>query len=129
VGIPWTYRLQSGIHSTLWGHCFDLNKDSFKWDEDADVDKAFQHLNQAMLQAPVLALPNFSKTFVIESDAFEVGISTVLMQNRRHITFFSQTLHGRNLQLSTYEKEMLALVMSIKKMDALFVRPTLCGSY
>jgi hypothetical protein len=90
-----------------------LKKDAFKWEGDAD--KAFQQLQLAMTRAPVLALPYFSKTFVIECDASGVGIGAVLMQEKRPIAFFSQALHGRNLQLSTYEKEMLALVTAIKK--------------
>lgn len=54
-----------------------LKKEAFKWDDDAA--KAFQHLKVAMTQAPVLALPDFSKTFVIKCDAFGVGIRAVLM--------------------------------------------------
>ena len=33
----------------------------------------------------------------------------------RPIAFFSQALHGRNLLLSKYAKEMLALVLAIQK--------------
>jgi hypothetical protein len=51
-----------------------------------------------------------------------LGIGTVLMQGRQPIAYFSQALHGRNLSLSTYDKEMLALVTSIQKW-----RPYLLG--
>jgi hypothetical protein len=56
-----------------------------------------------------------------------MGVGAVLMQEKRLIAFFSQALHGRNLQLSTYEKEMLALVTAIKKMETLFVGAAVCG--
>ena len=89
-----------------------LKKNSFVWSPKAE--DAFQHLKDAMTKAPILALPNFTKVFIVECDASGSGISAVLQQERP-IAFHSQALHGKNLLLSTYEKEMLALVMAIKK--------------
>jgi hypothetical protein len=37
------------------------------------------------------------------------------MQEKRPIAFFSQALQRKNLGLSTYEKEMLALVAIVQK--------------
>jgi hypothetical protein len=42
------------------------------------------------------------------------GVGAVLSQERL-IAFHSQALHGKNLSLSTYEKEMLALVIAVKR--------------
>jgi len=97
-----------------------LRKNSFAW--TAAAQAAFEELKQAVTQAPVLALPNFSKPFIIECDASGVGIGAVLMQDNRPIAFLSQALKGKALHMSTYEKELFALVTAVHKW-----RPYLLG--
>ena len=63
----------------------------------------------------MLALPNFNHSFTIECDASRSGLRVVLMQNHRSIAFHGQLLKGKALQLSTYEKELLALVIVVHK--------------
>jgi hypothetical protein len=90
-----------------------LKKDAFLWSDKAE--KALEELKAAVSQPPVLALPDFSKTFVIECDASGFGMGVVLMQDGRPLAYYSQALKGKNLFLSTYGKELLTLVLSVKK--------------
>jgi hypothetical protein len=90
-----------------------LKKDSFKWTDDAET--AFQSLKTAMVQAPILALPDFTKKFVIEADASGKGLGAVLMQDDKPIAFFSKAISQRASGRSTYEKELMAIVHSVLK--------------
>jgi hypothetical protein len=85
-----------------------LKKNSFTWTPAAAQD--FQTLKMAMCTTPVLTLPDFTKTFVLECDASGKGIGVVLMQEGRPLAFTSKQLSERNLGKSIYEKEMLAIL-------------------
>ncbi|XP_026449232.1 uncharacterized protein LOC113349472 [Papaver somniferum] len=90
-----------------------LKKDSFIWNDDATT--AFSAIKSAMNQALVLALPDFTKPFTLETDACSRGVGAVLLQDNMPIAFYSKPLGPKALALSTYEKEFLAIVMAIHK--------------
>jgi hypothetical protein len=77
--------------------------------------QCFETLKQALISAPVLALPDFSKGFTIETDAPATGISVVLMRSGHPIVYLSKALGVKAHALSTYEKECLALIMAVNK--------------
>lgn len=70
-----------------------LKKDSYKWTDKAN--SAFEELKKVMTTTPVLLLPDFNSTFVIETDASNVGIGAVLMQGGKPIGFFSKKIGPR----------------------------------
>lgn len=90
-----------------------LKKDNFHWNTEAE--EAFEKFKKLMVEAPVLALPDFTQPLILETDACETGIGAVLMQKGQPIAFFSQSLCPRNQALSTYEKELLALMTAVTK--------------
>jgi hypothetical protein len=85
-----------------------LKNNSFTW--TAATAQAFQTLKMAMCTTPILALPDFTKTFLLECDASGKGIGVVLMQEGQPFAFTSKQLSERNLGKSIYEKEMLSIL-------------------
>lgn len=58
----------------------------------------------------MLALPDFSKPFCLETDASKLGIGAVLMQDGHPIAYLSKAIGPKSQGLSTYEKEYLAIL-------------------
>ena len=90
-----------------------LTKEEFHWTVEADV--AFNKLKHAMTHSPVLALPDFTKPFVVETDASGSGIGAVLSQGRHPIAFFSKQFCPKLLSSSTYVRELATITIAVKK--------------
>ena len=75
-----------------------------------------------MTSVPVLTLPDFSRLFIVETDASGYGLGAVLMQNYRPIAYFSQALTGRARLKSVYKRELMAIMLAIQRR-----RPYLLG--
>jgi len=85
----------------------------FIWTDSTET--AFQTLKQALISAPVLALPDFSAQFIVETDACDVGIGTILSQKGHPMAYVSRALGPRNRGLSVYEKEYLAILLAVQQ--------------
>jgi hypothetical protein len=89
-----------------------LKKDTvFVW--TAAHETAFNTLKQALTQAPVLAVPDFTKKFCTETDACNIGVGAVLMQDGHPLAYISKPLGPKTQGLSTYEKEYLAILIAV----------------
>ncbi|GJW64673.1 retrovirus-related pol polyprotein from transposon 17.6, partial [Tanacetum coccineum] len=89
-----------------------LKKNPFAWNPSAQV--AFEELKLAMIQAPILALPDFNQLFTVET-SFRHGNWAVLRQGGHPITYLSKYLSPKHQALSTYEKEFYAVLMALEK--------------
>lgn len=71
--------------------------------------EAFDALKSALVSAPVLALPDFSKPFQLQTDTCDSSVGAILLQDGHPLAFVSKSLGPRTKTLSTYEKEFVAV--------------------
>jgi transposase InsO family protein len=124
LGLSGYYRRFIPGFADLAVNLSDLTKkdrpNSVVWSEELERD--FVHLKQEMCHRPILACPDETKIFTLQTDASEKGIGAVLSQedadgHERPIAFFSRKLLQRERNYSTIEKECLGIVAAIKHFD------------
>ena len=95
-----------------------------KWGEMQE--KAFTTLKHLLVAEPVLRLPDMSKPFVLRTDASDVGIGAVLLQQHEGklfpVAYASKKLLPRERNYSIMEKECLAVVWAVKRFNVYLYR-------
>lgn len=97
---------------------YDLLKKEvpFKWTETHD--KAFSNIKTALSSPPVLICPDPSKPYTLHTDASDTTYGAVLSQEvsgeLKPIAFMSRKMKDAELNYSTHEKELLAIVSAFK---------------
>ena len=90
------------------------------WTWGEEQQEAFEKLKKALTVAPVLARPDFSKPFAVQTDASNYAIGTVLRQEaedgERPVVYVSRVLNSAEKNYSTTEEEYLAVLWAIKKL-------------
>lgn len=94
-------------------------KVSFEWTEDCQ--EAFNHLKNYLARDPVLVAPDFSQTFILQTDASDTAVGAVLLQEigevMHPVAYHSAKFNKPQKSYSTIEKELLAIVTAIKKFE------------
>ncbi|GFU33221.1 retrovirus-related Pol polyprotein from transposon 297 [Trichonephila clavipes] len=89
-------------------------------DWNSSCQNAFEELKTRLSKNPVLYSPDFTKPFIIQCDASNLGIDVVLSQvceNEEHpIMFLSKKLSLAEQKYSTTEKECAAIIFAVQKL-------------
>lgn len=119
VGMAGWYRRFIPNFAAVMGciHRLTSNRVKFVWTEECQ--SAFSTIKNALVQAPILSCPNFSRPFVIQTDASNYGLGAVLTQEHpdgeKVISYISCSLKKAERNYSTTEKECLAVLWAIEK--------------
>eukprot|EP00731_Ephydatia_muelleri_P011389 Em0006g283a len=78
---------------------------------------SFQKLKSLLCREPVLRSPDFTKEFVLQTDASDVGVGAVLSQLDEEgadhpVAYYSRKLLAREQKYATIEKECLAIKLA-----------------
>ena len=96
-----------------------LTKKSAKFQWTDDCQTAFETLRDRLITAPILAYPDFTKDFILDTDASGFGMGAVLSQEHdgveRVVAYGSKTLKPSEVNYCVTRRELLAVVFFLKK--------------
>jgi hypothetical protein len=118
LGLAGYYRIFVRGYGSISKPLTELLKKHVPFIWTSETQLAFTVLKSALVSAPVLALPDFTCTFVVEIDASDQGIGAVLLQRGHPLAFVSKALGPHNCGLSAYEKEYMAILLAVEQWRA-----------
>lgn len=89
-----------------------LNNEQFRWNEEVEV--VFKRLKHALTSTSTLPLTNFNEPFTIGTNGLGDGIVVFLTPTKQHVAYMNRALETFKKALSTYIKEMLTIVITVK---------------
>ena len=101
---------------------YDLTRKGVPFVWSAACHTAFQQLKRDLTEAPVLAYPDFTKPFIVHTDASGFSVAGILLQEQpdksiRPIAYAGRSLNAAETNYGITEKECLALIFAIKQFD------------
>ena len=98
---------------------YALTKKDTPYQRDSSCQDTFEQLKQKLVQAPVLAFPDFFKHFILETDASGVGLGAVLSQEQedgrpKPLCYASRTLQAHERNYGVSKLEALAVMWAVK---------------
>eukprot|EP00731_Ephydatia_muelleri_P038117 Em0659g1a len=97
LGLVGYYRNYIQSFATIAKPLYQLTERGREFDWSKECSISFQELRSRLVAAPILAFPDFSKTFLLDTDACETGIGAVLSQEHdgleRVVAYASRTLN------------------------------------
>ena len=77
--------------------------------------KAFRETKKILSKEALLAFPDFSKKFVIHTDASHTQLGAVISQDGKPIAYYSRKLKPEQTRYTTTERELLSIVETLKE--------------
>ncbi|GJR85442.1 cytochrome P450 78A7-like protein [Tanacetum coccineum] len=114
LGLVNYYRRFIMGYSAIASPLTDLLKKNKAWIWDEECQAAFESLKKAVMEEPVLRLPDVTMPFELHTDASDFAIGGVLMQDGHPIAFESQKLNETERKYTVQEKEMTAVVHCLR---------------
>ncbi|CAA0806698.1 Uncharacterized mitochondrial protein AtMg00860, partial [Striga hermonthica] len=91
-----------------------LTRKSVKFEWTNRCESSFQELKRRLTTAPVLTIPDPSRSFTIYSDASRQGLECVLMQDGHVVAYASRQLKRHEQNYPTHDLELAAVVHALK---------------
>ena len=115
IGMINYYRDMWRKRSEILAPLTELTSDKNKWEWTNVHQRSFDLIKKVLARETLLSYPNFNEVFDIHTDASDYQLGSVISQNGKPIAFYSRKLNPAQTRYTTTEKELLAIVETLKE--------------
>ena len=115
IGMVNYYRDMWIRRSEILAPLSKITSKTAKWQWTEVEQQAFDTIKKIVSQETLLRHPDFNKEFEIHTDASKYQLGAVISQNNKPIAFYSRKLNSAQLNYTTTERELLAIVETLKE--------------
>ena len=124
LGLTGYYRAYIPNYAMIAAPLTDRTKkgepNKVRWQESQQI--AFEALKSKLVCSPVLKLPDIKQPFILRTDASDIGIAAVLLQEvegeKFPVAYASKKLNETQRRYSVIEKECWAIVWGVQKFQS-----------
>ena len=117
IGLCSYYRRFVKSFATIAAPLHNLLGKNVKFEWSSACQQAFQQLKDALTSSPILQYPDPSKPFILDCDASNSGVGSVLSQKKDDqefvVAYFSQKFSEPERNYCVTRKELLAIIKSL----------------
>jgi len=115
IGVVNYYRDMWIRRSHILAPLASLTSTKTKWSWGPKQKAAFAMAKKVIAREAMLAYPDFTKPFVIHTDASHYQLGGVISQDGKPIAFYSRKLNDAQTRYTTTERELLSIVETLKE--------------
>ena len=125
IGLINYYRDMWIRRSEILSPLSKLCSKTIKWQWTEEQQKAFELIKKVVSKEVLLSYPDFTKSFDIYTDASHTQLGAVISQNEKPIAFYSRKLNTAQTHYTTTERELLAIVETLKEFRNILLGQTI----
>jgi len=115
IGVINYYRDMWIRRSHILAPLASLTSKTKKWEWGPKQAAAFKMAKRVIARETMLQYPDFSKPFLIHTDASHYQLGAVISQDGKPIAFYSRKLNDAQTRYTTTERELLSIVETLKE--------------
>lgn len=123
LGLTGYYRAYIPNYAMIAAPLTDRTKkgepNKVRWQDSQEM--AFQTLKSKLTSSPILKLPEVNEPFILRTDASDIGIAAVLLQEvhgeKFPVAYASKKLNSSQRNYAVIEKECFAIVWGVQKFE------------
>ena len=127
IGVVNFYKSLFPKHVHLLALLMEMTGNSFSWNEEKEI--TLKQMKSIIATECINTYPDYGKRFHIYTNASEYKVRVAIIQEVKPLVYFRRKLSPAQMNYSTMEKELLAIVLCLKEYQKNIIQRNIYSLY